>query len=65
MTKMPHRKTALILFMIAVVLFAGGLASKSCNAAGNSPEVSVGSETDFPPYAFVDESGQVAGFPLN
>jgi len=54
----------LILFMTVVMLFVGSLASGTCNAAGNSQEVRVGSELDFPPYAFVDESGQVAGFSI-
>jgi len=52
----------LILFMIVVMLFVGGLASGTCNAASNSQEVSVGSELNFPPYALVDENGQAAGF---
>ena len=49
-------------FMIGVMLFVGGLGNGACNAAGNSQEIRVGSELDFPPYAFVDESGQVTGF---
>ncbi len=44
--------------MVIVAFFAGG----SCSAAAGSPEVRVGSELDFPPYAFVDEKGQAAGF---
>ena len=53
-----------ILLMIVVMLFAGGLASSACNAASNPPEVRVGTELDFPPYAFVDESGGPAGFSI-
>ena len=53
-----------ILFMIVVLLFIGGLASGACNAASNSLKVRVGSELDFPPYAFADESGQPAGFSI-
>ena len=49
-------------FMIVVMIFVGGLANGTCNAAGNSQEVRVGSELDFPPYAFVDENGQPTGF---
>ena len=51
-----------MLFMIVVMLFVGGLSNSACNAAVNSPEVRVGSELDFPPYAFIDESGQPSGF---
>lgn len=51
-----------ILFMIVTMLFAGGLVSDTSSAATESPEVRVGSELEFPPYAFVDESGQPAGF---
>jgi len=54
-----------ILFMIVTVLFAGGLASDTCSAASELPEVRVGSELEFPPYAFVDESGQPAGFSVD
>jgi diguanylate cyclase (GGDEF)-like protein len=57
--------SVLILFTIVFMLFAGGLASGPCNAAGNSQELRVGSELDFPPYAFVDESGQAAGFSVD
>ncbi len=32
------------------------------NSANESPQVRVGSELEFPPYAFIDESGQPAGF---
>ena len=51
-------------FMIVVTIFVGGMANDTCNAASNSQEVRVGSELDFPPYAFVDESGQIAGFSI-
>jgi PAS domain S-box-containing protein len=51
-----------ILFMIVAMLFAGSFASGTCSAAGESPEVRVGSELEFPPYAFVDKSGRPAGF---
>jgi len=51
-----------ILFILVAVLFAGGLPIGICNAATESREVRVGSELEFPPYAFVDESGQPAGF---
>ncbi len=51
-----------ILFLIVAMLFTGGLVSGTCNAATESPEVRVGSELEFPPYAFVDENGRPAGF---
>ncbi|TRZ92248.1 hypothetical protein D4R89_01510, partial [bacterium] len=64
---MKNRKgqTNTILFMIAVLLFAGGLAGSACNAAGNPQDVRVGSEQDFPPYAFIDEKGQAVGFSVD
>ena len=52
----------LIILTIVVMLFVGGPASGTCNAAGNPREVHVGSELDFPPYALVDKNGQPAGF---
>jgi PAS domain S-box-containing protein len=51
-----------ILFILVAMLFAGGLPIGICNASPESREVRVGSELEFPPYAFVDESGQPAGF---
>ncbi|MGE5894838.1 MAG: transporter substrate-binding domain-containing protein [bacterium] len=50
--------------MIVAALFAG-LASGAGNAATDPPEVHVGSELEFPPYAFVDESGRPAGFSVD
>jgi PAS domain S-box-containing protein len=47
---------------MVAMLFAGSPAISICNAASESREVRVGSELEFPPYAFVDESGQPAGF---
>ncbi len=49
-------------FLIVVMLFAGGLASSVCKAATNEPEIRVGSELDFPPYALADENGRPDGF---
>src|SRR5512139_3259802 len=51
-----------ILFLMVAMFFAGSLAIGICNAATESREVRVGSELEFPPYAFVDENGQPAGF---
>ncbi len=51
-----------VLFIIVVMLLVVCLTSGPCKAAGSEPEVRVGSELDFPPYAFVDKNGQPAGF---
>ena len=55
-TLSPERKIP-ILFMIVALFFVGGLSNVTCSDAGDLPEVSVGSELEFPPYSFVDESG--------
>jgi PAS domain S-box-containing protein len=60
--KKSERPARWFCFMIAAMIFVLGPASDACNAAGNSPEVRVGSELAFPPYALVDEKGQPAGF---
>jgi ABC-type amino acid transport substrate-binding protein len=62
--KKSERPSGWRCFMIVVMLFAGGLTSGARDAAGNSPEVRVGSELEFRPYAFVDESGRPAGFSI-
>ena len=54
-----------ILFIIVALFFVGGLSNVTCSYAGDLPEVSVGSELEFPPYSFVDESGQPAGFSID
>jgi len=54
-----------ILFMIVALFFVGSLSNVTCSYAGDLPEVSVGSELEFPPYSFVDESGQPAGFSID
>ncbi len=51
--------------MIVVLLFAGCLGSPTCVAASEPPELRVGSEIDFPPYAVVDENGRPAGFSVD
>ena len=51
--------------MIITAFYAGGLVSGTCSAASESPVVRVGSELEFPPYAFVDKSGQPAGFSVD
>ncbi|MCF8131135.1 MAG: transporter substrate-binding domain-containing protein [Deltaproteobacteria bacterium] len=53
-----------ILFTIALMLFAGGPAPDNCNAS-ETKKIRVGSELDFPPYAFLDESGKPTGFSID
>ena len=68
----PQKKLSLFIYfsplpfllLIFAMLFAG-LADGTVNAATDSPEVRVGSELEFPPYAFVDERGQPAGFSVD
>ena len=52
------------LFLI-VAVHCAGLANGAVNAATDAPEVRVGSELDFPPYAFMNESGQPEGFSVD
>ncbi|MEE8399790.1 MAG: transporter substrate-binding domain-containing protein [Desulfobacterales bacterium] len=54
-----------ILFIVAFMLLSGGLSSSVCSATSNPPQVRVGTELDFPPYAFLDEEGQPAGFSID
>jgi signal transduction histidine kinase len=51
--------------VLIVAMFFGGLASASGNTATPSNHLRVGSELEFPPYAFVDEQGQPAGFSVD
>ena len=53
-----------LLLLIVAMLFAG-LANGTVNAATDSPEVRVGSELDFPPYAMVGKNGQPEGFSID
>ena len=53
------------LVMIIAMFFPGRWGGGGCNAASGSPEVRVGSELEFPPYAFVDENGRPAGFSVD
>ena len=54
-----------ILFIVVVLVFTGVLASGLCGASDNSPEIHVGTELDFPPYASADESGNPSGFSID
>jgi PAS domain S-box-containing protein len=51
--------------LLTITMFCAGLAHGAVNAATDTPEVRVGSELEFPPYAFVDESGRPAGFSVD
>ncbi len=53
------------LFVIVAMLFAADPASCDSQSAGVTSEVRVGSELEFPPYAFLDESRRPAGFSID
>ena len=50
---------------VLMLLLLIGLSGETCNAAPDSSVLRVGSEIDFPPYAFIDESGRPAGFSVD
>jgi len=52
----------MIFLMITAMFCLGGIGSGISDAAVSSRVISIGSELDFPPYAFSDEKGQAAGF---
>lgn len=54
---------SLQMLMIAVIF--GSLSTAISNASTDSPELRVGSELDFPPYAMVDKHGQAEGFSID
>jgi PAS domain S-box-containing protein len=54
-----------ILFMIVITVLAGVLPNDVCQAVSNSPLVRVGTELEFPPYAFTDSSGELTGFSID
>jgi PAS domain S-box-containing protein len=54
----------LLLFMLAIAIFPR-LAASAGNAATEPSKVSVGSELEFPPYAFIDDRGVAAGFSVD
>jgi PAS domain S-box-containing protein len=51
-----------LLFVIIILFFTVVMGSRPCRAAGPEPEIRVGNERDFPPYALVDENGHPDGF---
>jgi PAS domain S-box-containing protein len=55
----------LLLLLSAIAMLGVGLANGAVNAVTDPSEVRVGSELEFPPYAFVDKNGQPAGFSVD
>lgn len=53
------------LLLLTIAMLFTGLANGAVNAASDSGKIRVGSELEFPPYAFVDERGQPAGFSVD
>ncbi len=51
-------------FLITVLVLVGALTIGVCHAESNQPEVRVGTELDFPPYAFLDVKGEPTGFSI-
>jgi PAS domain S-box-containing protein len=63
--KTAHIITMLITFLIIVMSCVAGPVNAAAAAAVSGTELRVGSEGDFPPYAFADESGQMTGFAID
>lgn len=53
-----------VLFVVLFALFVCSAGGTGYTAA-DAPEIRVGSELEFPPYAFVDENGRPAGFSVD
>jgi len=51
-------------YWFAVLVIIGVLTIGVSNAESNQPEVRVGTELNFPPYAFLDKSGEPTGFSI-
>jgi ABC-type amino acid transport substrate-binding protein len=64
MSKKQGLKTVAAL-MMAATLITGIFAGEACRAENAVPEIRVGCEQDFKPYAFIDENGQPAGFSVD
>lgn len=62
---MTRRSSVVGLCLLLLVLVCLGMGSRIAQAASTAPVVRVGSELDFPPYAFVDEHGRPAGFSVD
>lgn len=55
----------IFLWCSVLAAFCNALASNAVYAATDPPELRVGSELEFPPYAFIDEDGLPAGFSVD
>jgi ABC-type amino acid transport substrate-binding protein len=55
-------KRSVPVLFLALAMLVSGLSGGTCSAAARPAEIRVGSELEFPPYAFVDERWQPAGF---
>ncbi|OGP49710.1 MAG: hypothetical protein A2Y79_05335 [Deltaproteobacteria bacterium RBG_13_43_22] len=60
--KKSQRSARWCCFLVVVLFFTGWSVGGTGSAAGNQPEVRVGSELDFPPYAIADKNGRPDGF---
>jgi PAS domain S-box-containing protein len=59
----PAYTFEILAVVVAIVLVGPG--SGPCNATSDPVEIHVGSELDFPPYAFTDDKGQPVGFSVD
>jgi ABC-type amino acid transport substrate-binding protein len=62
MTKI-FKKSILLLLFLNVALIANAQEQKPRDTA--APVIRVGSEKEFPPFAFIDENGEAAGLSLD
>lgn len=53
------------LLIIITITLLPGIAGVPCISAADTTVIRVGSELEFPPYAFVDGNGQAAGFSVD
>jgi len=60
-----HLFKIVLIFIALILSLAGTLNIRPANAATAEPAIQVGSELEFPPYAFVDEQGQASGFSVD
>ena len=56
---------SLALAALSLLYLVSAMLGNACCAETEQPAINVGSEVDFPPYAFVDEQGQAAGFSVD
>ncbi|MBU1611053.1 MAG: transporter substrate-binding domain-containing protein, partial [Proteobacteria bacterium] len=65
MNTLFHFRLKAYLFALAMIVLIGFSTLCECATANDQPVIHVGSEVNFPPYAFVDEQGQAAGFSVD